>query len=371
VIEPGRIRVWDARDPVDYEAWVSLWYSSPDREPAAHPGYVRLFAAPDERPLCLVFRWHDGGNVLYPLIERDLARLAYPTGLVESAVDLITPYGYGGPLAWGSPDPDGLAAAYWAAHDAEMVRRSAVTEFARLSLAQDTLLPFPVDLTVRGRNVVRSLAPTEDELWRGVDHKVRKNVNKAVRSGLTVEIDGDGRRLETFLRLYHGTMDRRAAGVGYYFDAGFFDALNRDLAGRIAYAFTIAGGEAVSTELILISADRVYSFLGGTDASAFDLRPNDLLKYEVARWAKAAGKSAYVLGGGREPEDGIFRYKLAFAPTGAVPFHTAERIHDPRLFRQLAHDWSARAGHDAADGSTFFPPYRRPAPPPGDIQPGP
>lgn len=358
MIDTGRLHVWDARDPAGYAAWASLWATSPDLEPAAHPGYARLLASPDERPLCLVYRASDGGTVLYPLVERDLANLRLPTRLPDAATDLITPYGYGGPLAWGTDDLDALAVAYWSAHDAECMRRSAATEFARLSLFPRSLLPFPVELTARGRNVVRSLAPTEEELWRDYDHKVRKNVNKAVRSGLTVEVDDDGRRLETFLHLYHGTMDRRAAGAGYYFDAAFFDALERDLAGRFAYAFTLASGNAVSAELILIAADRVYSFLGGTDASAFDLRPNDLLKHEVIRWAKAEGKSTYVLGGGREPEDGIYRYKLAFAPAGAVPFLTADRVHHPGRYDQLVRDWSAHTHHAPANGAAFFPMYR-------------
>jgi len=33
----------------------------------------------------------------------------------------------------------------------------------------------------------------------------------------------------------------------------------------------------ISTELALVSAENVYSFLGGTEPESFDVRPNDLL----------------------------------------------------------------------------------------------
>ena len=79
----------------------------------------------------------------------------------------------------------------------------------------------------------------------------------------------------------------------------------------------LSEGRVVSTELVFVAAEHVYSFLGGTLTEALELRANDLLKHEIIRWARDAGRKTFVLGGGYGAADGIFRYKLSFAPKGA------------------------------------------------------
>jgi lipid II:glycine glycyltransferase (peptidoglycan interpeptide bridge formation enzyme) len=196
-----------------------------------------------------------------------------------------------------------------------------------------------------------------DELWMDFEHKVRKNVNKARRSGVTVVVDPAGERLDDFLRIYNETMDRREAGGGYYFGRGFFERIGADLPGQHCYLHALHEGEVISTELVLVSEENVYSFLGGTDSRFFALRPNDLLKHEIIAWAKAQGKRRFVLGGGYEPDDGIYRYKLAFAPHGAVPFFAGTRVLRPDAYEALVRaraaaepGWQPRPG--------FFPAYR-------------
>ena len=65
------------------------------------------------------------------------------------------------------------------------------------------------------------------------------------------------------------------------------------------------------------------------------------------------GLSAYVLGGGYEPGDGIFRYKRAFDPTGVVPFVGVQVIGD-----QARYDRTCEAA--GAPETPYFPRYRAP-----------
>jgi Acetyltransferase (GNAT) domain len=109
----------------------------------------------------------------------------------------------------------------------------------------------------------------------------------------------------------------------------------------------------VSSELVLLSATGAYSFLGGTHSAAFDLRANDLLKWELILRLKRLGKRRFVLGGGYRADDGIFRYKRSFAPRGLAPFFVGRRILRPELYREL----TERAG--GASDDAFFPAYRR------------
>ena len=156
-------------------------------------------------------------------------------------------------------------------------------------------------------------------------------------------------------------MDRRQAGGMYYFGRPWFETLLRGLGDSAVLFHALWQGRVVSTELVLVSAENIYSFLGGTDPEAFAVRPNDLLKHHVILWGREQGKRRFVLGGGFEPDDGIFRYKASFAPGGEVAFHVAHLIHDPSVYEDLI---ARRRRHEVDQGRTweprpdYFPAYR-------------
>jgi Acetyltransferase (GNAT) domain len=357
------LNVWDASEPAENDLWVELWESAPSREVSAHPSYGRLFAGSGERLLCASFVGDDGGVVLYPFLYRDLSHLGAAKSMSGQLADISTPYGYGGPLTWGSSNADALAAEFWLRFDEWALRHNVVTEFIRFSLTTGDLLPHPGDRHTRMVNIVRSLEPDEETIWMDFEQKVRKNVKKAQRNGVTVAVDLTGARIDEFLGIYEATMERRDADSGYYFPRTFFESIHRELPGNFAYFHASHEGRVVSTELVLVSDDVVYSFLGGTDESAFEHRPNDLLKYEVMRWAKDQGKRAFVLGGGASPGDGIERYKRAFAPSGSVDFVTGQRILNPGAYEQLLSHRQRElddAGREWPADSGYFPAYRAP-----------
>lgn len=346
-------RVLDAAVPGDAEAWAEAWSTWPAREVFAHPGYVGLYAEPGVRARCAISE-APGGTVLYPFLQREL-----PPGLTgvagSPACDLSTPYGYGGPAWWGG-GPDTCADPFWDAFDAWAASEGAVSEFVRFQLDRSGHLPFRGTVAERMQNVVRSLDVPMEAIWMDAEHKVRKNVKRARRSGVTIEFDRTGERLGAFLDIYESTMDRREAGASFYFPRAYFEAIHRGLPGQFVYAFALHDGEPVSAELVLVSAESLYSFLGGTRREAFALRPNELLKLAVMEWGQASGKRRFVLGGGYGSDDGIYRYKRSFAPSGSVPFFVGTRIHDARRYDALV-TARAAAAHAPLDPS-FFPLYR-------------
>lgn len=354
----ARLAIWDASVADDRARWEAVHAAWPAREVFAHPAYVRLFAGPRDRALA-AFAETPAGWIVYPFVLREAA---------PGLTDLTTPYGYGGPFCWG--DAAGHAAEFWEVFDAWARGAGVVSEFVRFSLFDDHLLPYPGTREQKLLNVVRSLDPSEDDLWRDYEHKVRKNVHKAQRSNVTIEVDSAGERLDEFLAIYEATMDRRDAQRGYYFPRSFFETIRSELAGQHVFVHALLDGRVISTELALVSARNVYSFLGGTDHAAFELRPNDLLKHELIRWAKREGKSRFVLGGGYGGDDGIFRYKKAFAPGGLLPFSTGHRVLDDASYERLV---AARVAEgrarvpDWAPEQGFFPSYRArlPDPPSG------
>jgi len=355
-------QILDGGEGEDAAVWLDLWRRFPDGEVFAHPDYVNLYASRGARAMCAAF--HSGGLlVLYPFLLRDLSLEAYWSPGMGRVFDVGTAYGYGGPYAWGGRDsPE--AAMFWGAFHDWCARNRVVSEFVRFSLFPDRLLAFPGRIWKVSEHVVRGLQLDESGLWMDYAHKVRKNVNRARQSGVSIEIEGgdvEDSRLDEFLGIYRETMERRRATESYHFPRPMFEHLRKKLAGNAAYFFAVRGGEVISAELALVSDRSLYSFLGGTREDALQWRPNDLLKFEMIRWAKARGKTKFVLGGGYRPDDGIFRYKLAFAPAGRVAYLQGGRIHDPERYGLLVESrkkLAEEAGTEREPPATFFPRYR-------------
>jgi hypothetical protein len=335
--------------------WLNAWTSWEEREVTAHPTYCELFCRPDDQAMCCLME-DDYGVVLFPFILRPLSSEPWGTQYPNKC-DIITPYGYGGPFAWGRPDSQ----VFWHRFRKWATNSNVVSLFARLSLFEDQLIPFSGCVQVRSSNIVRTLEMPIDELWMDYEHKVRKNVKKARRSGLDVEVDYNGAHLDEFMSVYHETMERRDADEFYYFTEDFFNTIVKCLAGNCVFFHVTLEGQVVSTELVLLSTNHMYSFLGGTRANALKLRANDLLKHAIIQWGLDNGKTAYVLGGGYKCGDGVYRYKTSFAPNGKIPFRVGTCIYDLETYVDLVKarkNWETRRGIEWNPDPEFFPEYR-------------
>lgn len=322
-----------AADPGDRDRWLTLWQGWPHREVFSHPGYAELFAGPHDDTCAAVWD-DDASGVLYCFIQRSVPWQPGSSPDLQGLTDISSPYGYGGPYSWGKTDP-AVAAQFWGHFDQWAHAHRVVSEFVRFDLRPERLLPYPGVVVEKQSNVVRDLRLEPDALWRDVEHKVRKNVKRATQLGVRIEIDSSGSRLSTFLAIYRGTMLHRQAPARYLFAEDFFARLHHSLPGQFIYFFAYHDGVAVAAELVLASATSLYSFLGGTKVASFDLRPNDLLKWEIIRWGQQHGMHSFILGGGFQADDGIFRYKRSFSPNGCVPLLVGQRVLEPETYARL------------------------------------
>ncbi|GAA1549045.1 Acetyltransferase (GNAT) domain-containing protein [Brevibacterium sandarakinum] len=355
----GVLSVLNADVEADRSVWSRLWAASPMQSPFAHPDVCRLLS-PGRATLMAAVWTEDSGHILYPFFMRSIEG---PTrggdGRFELR-DIISPYGYGGPLHWGLADAAESAARFWADFDSWARDNNVVSEFLRCSLFDEELLPYPGRLRQRQTNFVRDLTVSAEELWTGVLSKVRRNVRRAKREGVSAVIDTEGELIDEFLRIYLSTMDRRSSAQWYRFDREFFAGLHAALPGKCAYVFAQHEGRLISVDLLLLGADAGYYFLGGTDEAAFSVRPNDFVKWEVMNWLHERKYRNYVLGGGVRSDDGLERYKRGFAPDGGVAFLTGERVFATEEYERLTA--ARRAGVDESGltwDEEFFPAYRQ------------
>lgn len=349
------LTVLSAADDAQKQAWLDLWARWPEHEPAAHPGYLSAIASQDERPACAVIDVGDGG-IMYPFLLRDIDLAAGLSGYRDITGPI---FGYTGAFKWNVTGD--IADTFWPEFTAWAQRERIVSSFVRLSLFEADLLSFDGRVRIIQPNVVRDLQHPDEVLWRDMEQKVRKNVRRARDEGVVIVSDTNWEHLEAFIQIYVSTMERRQAASRYRFEPTFFKKLLTAIPHSVQLYLAKVGSTFISGELVLTSRYHAYSFLGGTLDSAFPMRPNDLLKYEIILALREQGRTEFVLGGGPQPGDGVFRYKRSFAPHGVVNFKVGEKIFDPVVYeaivRQRAALIEARGGQ-WPPSPDFFPAYR-------------
>lgn len=273
--------------------------------------------------------------------------------------DIVTPYGYGGPVILESADKDRLIEEYKSAFTEYCLEHNIICEFVRFHLFDnvDVQEKFYGETAQVLDNVVVDTTYPYDEIWMRYEHKVRKNVKKAKSNGLELLVESTTEHLDDFLKIYYDTMDRNSAEKFYYFDRSYFEDIATRLPENFMYFYVLKDGIVVSTELVLCSAKYAYSFLGGTNTEYYSLRPNDFLKDGIIRWCNETGREKFILGGGYHKDDGIYRYKRTFTPDPDVPFFIGKYIYNQEAYNKAV---ECRSAEDADFDTTasYFPLYR-------------
>jgi hypothetical protein len=314
--------------------------------------YVKAFKLHgDGEPL--LFYYDDGSTrAMNVVMKRDIACAKPFKGKlpINTYFDLSTPYGYGGFLIEGR-NYDAVNKAY----DFYCREQEFASEFVRFHLFNEYQSWFSGSSETHTRNVVRTLELSLDEMLMDFEHRFRKSLKKANKAKLDVEIDYSGKRLENFLEIYYGTMDRNNAQDNFFFSEEFFKELNK-MNDNYVYVHVLFEGIIISTELVLYGQENCYSFLGGTNRAYFNLQANTFLKYEIIKWAKEKGLKRFVLGGGYGEDDGIFKYKKSLAPNGIQDFFIGKKIFDKDKYNELVRIRCKDEDYDA--NTLFFPAYR-------------
>jgi hypothetical protein len=310
--------------------------------------------------------------VLQPFIRRSLRQLPFLASVPDAAryADIANAYGYGGPLCGASNQAEArrLYEAFADEFSAWCDAESIASEFASLH-------PFLIDrqrplidgvLAIRYEKdvVYIDLEQSEADLVRSLSRGTRSNISKAQRAGVRVEkADLTPENLDLFNKIYHATMRRKAAAPRWHFPESYFVNCVRRLGPKRCSLFFAVIGDAVESAYFLMHDFNVaYYHFGGSLGTHAALRPNNLLMYETALWAKREGYTRYHLGGGvtRQSDDPLLRFKAGFSSHRA-PLYTYFCIRDPIVYDELCS--RKRAFEIAATGaespSDFLPLYRR------------
>lgn len=305
-------------------------------------------------------RYQEGDNCfLLPLYINEIDNF-------PGKFEAYSPYGYSGPLITENTNNEVLKN-IWKEVESLLISKDVISCFIRFSL-DSRLEYFPGKIVSTMNNIRGMIYPSESDQFQNFEHKVRKNYRKAVSNNLKFFIKTSKeiteKDLENFIDVYYATMQRNEASNSFYFSKDVFNKyFNSAKDDYIIASVLDDNGKQISVELILVSNDTLYSFLGGTLDDYYPMRPNDFLKVNVINWGRDNCYKYYTLGGGYGSDDGIYNYKKSFFPNCILNYYTGRWILNQNSYEKILNFFMNRYickfGNDDLSEIDFFPEYKK------------
>jgi hypothetical protein len=324
--------------------WSSVFKRLPDveRDIFYSPAYAQLSQTTlncKHKVRAAVFLTGTGGALLYPFVMRHLSNVI-DNSLTSELCDTISLYGRGGVV--GVANDAELKLFYSHLRD-YFLANNVICSFNRLHpVIANQSLAHPTELIIKvGEYVVVDLTRDMPTIIQGFKPSVRKDIRKAERNGISCIFSNNLALLDSFMSVYNHTMDRTSAQDFYYFNKNFYDKLVDYLPNNFHFFYAQQDDKVISCELVLHHGDYAHSFIGGTQKDKLTLGANSLLKLKIIETMKDKGCKYFMLGGGHAPDDGIIKYKKAFAMNGALESYVGGMSWQPDKLAELKNNMKA------------------------------
>jgi hypothetical protein len=360
----------------DIPVWRALVKKNPKADIFFTPEYSLTFAGTTGETkrnfggeALLFFYGNEDNYIVYPFFKRRISELPFHRHIPPRSndwFDIISPYGYSGPLAYVTDLilENQLWQEFFSAFHEECIKDKVVAEFVRLHPFIRNHVPVQTcpDIEVRKRPAVIYMDLTLDEtaMRKEMSKGNKSSVSKARRNGVEIRCSATPEEIDAFYRLYIATMERNNAKNAYFFSRDFFTTTFQLLGENVRLYSAWYKDKIIAASLFIYQGEFAHYYLSGSDAAYLSLCPNNLLMYEVISSAKASGFKIFNLGGGYVSGDSLYNFKASFSKATA-DFYIYNRIHNKEVYDILCH---ARDEYDKLAGkepvkSDYFPGYRR------------
>lgn len=275
----------------------------------------------------------------------------------ERYYDLITPYGYGGPVIHECTNLKQLLSEFQECFTRYCRDNNIVSEFVRFNPLFQNQEPFReiYDVSYIRNTVGTDLECSEDTFQSEFCSTARRKVRKLLRNDkISCALTKGFEDIEEFLEIYNDTMTRQHATGFYYFDREYFYELKRQFGDDLFTTSVYYEDEIIAMGLYFISGNIIHDHLNGTRSKYLNFSPAYLLKYTAMNWAKENGFSVIHYGGGvsNSEEDSVLKFKKRFSNSTEFKFHIGRKIWNHKVYDRLCRMTGADTETD------FFPAYR-------------
>lgn len=273
--------------------------------------------------------------------------------------DIITPYGYGGPIFETKEDinKQKFIDEYCEKFNEYCEKNNIVSEFVRfhpLEKNYENLEKF-YQITYISDTIFMDLS-SEEEILKNMSSKARNKLRKGIKNSLVFEEDEKISYLEEFKKLYYETMDKNSASNSYYFDDSYFQNFC-ELKDKIKL-FVVKDTEQniLTASLIMLKDKNMHYHLTANSAIGYKYAANNFLLYNLAIWGNKNGYEKLHLGGGFGGNDSpLYEFKKSMNEKGILKFCIGKKIYNKEIYDELV---KQRNLTEKEKESSYFPLYR-------------
>jgi len=270
--------------------------------------------------------------------------------------DLVTPYGYGGPVIHWTNDKEKLIQAYMDDFGRYTEKEHIIAEFVRFHPILGNGVDFKeVYKSIFDRKTVGTNLTYDDVVAKEFSKHKRKDIRKALKNPeIRYEVTENPSTLQDFLKIYYSTMDRDKADDYYYFKPDYFQTMLEKFREHITAGRVFLGDQLIAMGVYFRYGKYLHAHLSGTLSEYLDYSPANILKYALAVYGHENGYEVIHYGGGssRSPENGLYRFKKEFGKNTEFDFYIAKKVWNEEIYKQIC----SAVGADV--NSEFFPAYR-------------
>lgn len=286
-----------------------------------------------------------------------LKRKIFSQNLKEQYFDIITPYGYGGPIfEVNDEDREKFIEEYFIEFSKYCEKNNIVSEFIRFHPLLENYKSIKNNYKVEyiSDTVYMNLF-SKEMILKNISSKARNMIRKAEKNNLIFKIDENWETIENFKNLYKETMIKNNANKIYYFDNDYYKKLY-DYRNKIKLVNVIKENEIISTSLILVGDKILHYHLSANTEKGYKNAANNFLLYSVALWGNKNGCEKFHLGGGYGGnESSLFKFKKSMNENGVIPFYIGKKIWNEEVYKKLVEKIKLT---DIERKSSYFPLYR-------------
>lgn len=277
----------------------------------------------------------------------------------EQYYDIVTPYGYGGPIILEAEDRETLKHEYSAAFEMHCEKEKIISEFIRFHPVFQNYkdVDETYEVIYSRPTVGTNLQDFENPVQKEFAKSLRRDNRRATEKGVAVSTHPSPESLSTFRRLYEETMDRNHADAMYYFLDEYYQVLETTLRPYVLELQLHYEDEIIASEIYFTAGDILHAHLLGSNEKMLELGAGGLLEAEAVNWGKEHGYRYIYHGGGRtsDPEDALFRYKKKFGKNTEFDFYIGRKIWNQEVYDALV---AKRLEQGTIENDGFFPRYR-------------
>ena len=164
----------------------------------------------------------------------------------------------------------------------------------------------------------------EEQLWKGYKKRVRRDIRKAEKSGVSIHEAMNPEEINVLFGLYLETMGRNEAYN--YWTKNMLQAIYRDLAqqGRATILLAKLKDEILAGIILLFSPETIYYFFAASAQKYLSLCPNDLLVHHAICLTIRKGKRYFDLMTSQKEDVALMNFKEKWGAQ-KCPFYFYEK----------------------------------------------